>query len=98
MSLPSHKYFWAIIWVAWAAVLRCPCALNAQELCCGAATTQPAANTLRICADPNNLPFSNFKGEGFENKIAELLAKQLNLNLESHYISQRMGFFRETLK
>ena len=38
-------------------------------------------DTLRVCADPNNLPFSNEAGEGFENKIAELLAEDLGVDL-----------------
>src|SRR5436305_4793821 len=52
---------------------------------------------LRVCADPNNLPFSNTKQEGFENRIAELVAKDLKANLV--YVWQRMGrgFVREYL-
>lgn len=42
-----------------------------------AATAAFAAPPLRVCADPNNLPFSNARGEGFENKIARLLARDL---------------------
>ena len=38
-------------------------------------------NVLRVCADPHNLPFSNDKGEGFENKFVELLAQKLNRKL-----------------
>jgi mxaJ protein len=53
---------------------------------------------LRVAADPNNLPFSNSRGEGFENKIAELLAQELGANLEYTWHAQRRGFFRETLK
>jgi mxaJ protein len=53
---------------------------------------------LRVAADPNNLPFSNIRGEGFENKIAELLARELNAKLEYTWRAQRRGFFRETLK
>lgn len=44
---------------------------------------------LRVCADPNNLPFSNRKQQGFENRIAELLARELHQKLE--YTWQRMG-------
>src|SRR4051794_41074098 len=40
------------------------------------------AKVLRVCADPNNLPFSNRKKEGFEDRIAELVAKDLGLPLE----------------
>src|SRR3954469_11898904 len=53
---------------------------------------------LRICADPNNLPFSNERLEGFENKIAEVVAQELNAKLEYSWRAQRRGFFRETLK
>jgi quinoprotein dehydrogenase-associated probable ABC transporter substrate-binding protein len=66
------------------------------------ATTRPKferpAGVLRVCADPNNLPFSNERGEGFENKIAELLARDLNERLEYTWWAQRRGFFRSTLR
>jgi mxaJ protein len=59
----------------------------------------PAATTaLRVCADPNNLPFSNNNGDGFENKIAELIADDMNLPLEYTWWAQRRGFFRNTLR
>jgi mxaJ protein len=59
----------------------------------------PASTTaLRICADPNNLPFSNQKGEGFENKIASLIADDMHLPVEYTWWAQRRGFFRNTLK
>lgn len=57
----------------------------------------PAPRQLRVCADPNNLPFSNDKGEGFENKIAELLARELEAELRYTWWAQRRGFFRNTL-
>jgi mxaJ protein len=53
---------------------------------------------LRVAADPNNLPFSNSRGEGFENKIAQLLGRELNANIEYVWHAQRRGFYRETLK
>jgi quinoprotein dehydrogenase-associated probable ABC transporter substrate-binding protein len=53
---------------------------------------------LRVCADPNNLPFSNRRLEGFENKIAELVARELNAKVEYTWRAQRRGFIRETLK
>jgi mxaJ protein len=53
---------------------------------------------LRVCADPNNLPFSNRAGEGFENKLAELLARELGWTLEYTWFPQRMGFIRNTLR
>ena len=59
--------------------------------------TRPAG-VLRVCADPNNLPFSNNRGEGFENKLAELLAQDLGERVEYTWWAQRRGFFRNTLK
>ena len=56
------------------------------------------AKVLRVAADPNNLPFSNQRGEGFENKIAQLIAHDLDATLEYVWHAQRRGFFRETLK
>jgi quinoprotein dehydrogenase-associated probable ABC transporter substrate-binding protein len=52
---------------------------------------------LRVCADPNNLPFSNQKGEGFENKIAELLAQKLHKELAYAFYPGASGFVRNTL-
>jgi mxaJ protein len=52
---------------------------------------------LRVCADPNNLPFSNERGEGLENKIAELIAKELGARLSYTWWPQRRGFVRNTL-
>jgi quinoprotein dehydrogenase-associated probable ABC transporter substrate-binding protein len=66
------------------------------------ALCQPAGpgadRVLRVCEDPNNLPFSNRAGEGFENKIAELLAAELGWKLEYTWFPQRMGFIRNTLR
>ncbi|HXC75822.1 MAG TPA: substrate-binding domain-containing protein [Candidatus Acidoferrum sp.] len=53
---------------------------------------------LRVCADPNNLPFSNRAGEGFENKIAELMASELGWKLEYTWFPQGVGFIRNTLR
>jgi mxaJ protein len=55
------------------------------------------ARELRVCADPNNLPFSNERGEGFENKIAELVANELGARLTYTWWAQRRGFIRNTL-
>ena len=52
---------------------------------------------LRVCADPRNLPFSNDKGEGFENKLAELFADKLQKKLDYMYFPQATGFVRVTL-
>jgi mxaJ protein len=53
---------------------------------------------LRITADPNNLPFTNSKLEGFENKIAQIVARDLGAEIQYSWRAQRRGFFRETLK
>ena len=59
----------------------------------------PASTTaLRVCADPNNLPFSNKAGEGFENKIAAVIADELHRPVEYTWWAQRRGFFRNTLR
>src|SRR6478672_2014136 len=55
-----------------------------------------ADGVLRVCADPQNLPFSNAKGEGFENKLAELVAAELHRPVEYTWWAQRRGFFRST--
>jgi mxaJ protein len=62
-----------------------------------AATPLPSRGTLRVCADPNNQPFSNASGEGFENKIAELAARTLGRQLQYYWHPQRRGFIRSTL-
>lgn len=69
----------------------------------GAADPEPAPqdekpDALRVCQDPNNLPNSNLKGEGFENKLAELLAGKLGVPLEYYSTPQRLGFVRNSLK
>lgn len=52
---------------------------------------------LRVCADPSNLPFSNKKGEGFENKIAEIIAEELGVPVKYYWFPQSIGFIRQTL-
>jgi mxaJ protein len=59
---------------------------------------QASHRPLRVCADPNNLPFSNERLEGFENKIAALIARELNTEVQYTWWAQRRGFFRNTLK
>jgi mxaJ protein len=53
---------------------------------------------LRVCADPNNLPFSNERLEGFENKLAALVAREMNVDVQYTWWAQRRGFIRNTLK
>lgn len=65
-----------------------------------AAQTSEAVDraALRVCADPANLPFSNQAGEGFENKIAELVAAELEIPIEYTWFPQATGFIRNTLQ
>src|SRR5690242_6859689 len=55
-------------------------------------------SALRVCSDPGNMPFSNVKGEGFENKIAELLAAKLGVPVKYTWFPQATGFLRNTLR
>src|SRR3954468_6283399 len=55
------------------------------------------ARELRVCADPNNLPFSNQAGEGFENRISAIVAQDLGATLTTTWWAQRRGFLRNTL-
>ncbi|MBO1909033.1 substrate-binding domain-containing protein [Microvirga sp. 3-52] len=77
--------------ISFAALLVATATVRAQ-------TTDLVSRTaLRVCADPANMPFSNEAGEGFENKIAELLAADLQLPLEYTWFPQVTGFVRNTL-
>jgi mxaJ protein len=58
----------------------------------------PERKALKVCQDPNNLPFSNDGGQGFENKIAELFGRDLGLPVTYFSFPNRMAFIRNTLK
>lgn len=62
-----------------------------------AAAPAGAEPVLRVCADPNNLPFSNARQEGFENRIARLVAGAIGARLDYTWYAQRRGFVRNTL-
>lgn len=62
-----------------------------------ARSARTTVSALRVCADPNNLPFSNSKEEGFENRIAEILAEEMGRRVEYTWMAQRRGFIRNTL-
>ena len=64
----------------------------------GGASAQEARAALRPCIDPSNLPFANAKGEGFENRIAELFAQKLGVPVKYYAFPQRMNFIRNTLR
>ena len=56
-----------------------------------------SGHVLRVCADPNNMPFSNHSEQGFENKLAKILGKSLQKQVEYTWWAQRRGFIRATL-
>jgi mxaJ protein len=64
---------------------------------CAEGSAEPP-RALRVCADPNNLPFSNDRGEGFENRLAELIAREMGAELRYTWWAQRRGFIRNTLR
>jgi len=67
-------------------------------LCLAALTfSATAEDTFKVCADPLNPPYSSKNQDGFENKIAELFAKELGQKLEYTWFPQRIGFIRNTL-
>ena len=71
----------------------------ATLLTAAVAQAQEAPRTaLRVCQDPNNLPFSNTRGEGIENRIAEVFGKALGLPVTYYSFPQRLAFIRNTLR
>lgn len=73
----------------------CPTMAALAFLAAGVAAAD--SGTLRVCADPNNLPFSDQAGEGFENKVAELMAANLDKKLEYTWLSERKSFAPKSL-
>jgi len=64
----------------------------------GSAESQEMRGAFRPCIDPSNLPFANARGEGFENRIADLFAQKLGLPVRNYTFPQRMNFIRNTLR
>lgn len=63
----------------------------------GACIAYAAPATLRVCADPNNMPFSDRAGQGFENQLAQMVAKDLGMSVSYYWYPQRSAFFKKTL-
>jgi mxaJ protein len=72
-------------------------ALAAVALAGAGAAAAGDAAPLRVCADPNNLPFSNHRGDGLENALARLVAREMDADLQYTWLPQRRGFVRNTL-
>lgn len=65
--------------------------------CARETAARTAPRVLRVCADPNNLPFSNQRLQGFENKLAALIAREMDATVRYTWWAQRRGFIRNTL-
>lgn len=72
--------------------------MNATLAAEGATREALTTGKLRVCADPNNLPFSNDAEMGFENKIVELIANELGRKVQYTWFPQTVGFVRQTLR
>ncbi|MFM2395731.1 MAG: hypothetical protein RLZZ434_313 [Pseudomonadota bacterium] len=82
--------------VSFAAEVDIP-SLNPDEGRIGEIRRVENNDEFKVCADPENMPFSNNKQEGFEDKIAQVLAQDLGKKLSFTYAYSRQGFFRNTL-
>ena len=80
-----------------AALAGAACLLRAQPLHAQQSPDLVSQTELRVCADPHNLPFSDQQQDGFENKIAALVAKDLKLTLSYTWFPDSQGFVRATL-
>jgi quinoprotein dehydrogenase-associated probable ABC transporter substrate-binding protein len=80
------------------AAVACAAALLLPGVVPAAAEEAPARKAFRVCQDPNNPPFSSVKGDGYENRIAQLFARDLGLPVEYYSFPQRLAFIRNTLR
>jgi mxaJ protein len=80
------------------ALLAAACLGLAALLGFARADAEPSSSAfLRVCADPDNMPFSNEKGEGFENKLAELIAQKLDARVEYSWFAEATGYVPNTM-
>jgi mxaJ protein len=76
---------------------RCHSLLSLLLLLCATACFGAGGRVLRVCSDPDNMPFSNQKAEGFENRLAELVAHELGARVEYAWWPEKLGFVRKSL-
>lgn len=87
-------------WLSWR-LLLCASGLalcGLPSLAFAQASPEPPRKALRVCQDPNNMPFSNVQGQGIENRIAEVFGRKLNLPVTYYAYPQRFAFVRNTLR
>jgi len=89
---------WRRRWVGLAGVLGASLSIGLMAAAHVQAQEVPPRTALRVCQDPNNLPFANLQGEGIENKIAELFGRALGLPVQYYSVPQRFNFVRNTLR
>jgi quinoprotein dehydrogenase-associated probable ABC transporter substrate-binding protein len=102
LTLKHRVGAFAGIWRACVAALALGCAFaapraRAQDADANGALELIDPHIFRACADPRNLPFSNERGDGFENRIADLFAKKLGKGLAYAFYPGATGFIRNTL-
>jgi quinoprotein dehydrogenase-associated probable ABC transporter substrate-binding protein len=95
--LAAGRHLAALILAA-ACVAMSPVQAQAQAQTVTPDDAPPARKALRVCQDPNNMPFSNLKGEGIENKLAELFGTAMGLPVTYFSFPQRLAFVRNTLR
>ena len=71
--------------------------LSTLLACLAMSAAHAEERVLRVCADPDNLPYSNARGEGFENRIAQLIAGELHARLQYEWAPTLRGFVRKTI-
>lgn len=86
----THLQRWAVLL---SGLLLSTTAVNAEDL-----KPLPGQESVRVCADGYNMPYSNKEKEGFDNRIAELLGEELGIPVEYYWFPQRIGFSRNTIK
>jgi quinoprotein dehydrogenase-associated probable ABC transporter substrate-binding protein len=99
VRMPRVSAWWSLALAVLAVALVCaqPGRVGAQQGNNSGSLELVDPNVFRACEDPRNMPFSNEKGEGFENKLAEMFAAKLGKKLSYTYFPQATGFVRMTL-